>query len=136
MRKGLKKKDAKKFIEKKVKVKPVAKKKADDKTGDAYTEKISKSKRPSAEYVDRKQIGGASLRGMMEETMARCYGEMFPSMTTHQAGTDQVNLEIKEEAYILGLTMVCGTDDYLPRRGLKIREKEMPTMKFCKLHKE
>jgi hypothetical protein len=133
VRKKLSKKDAKNFTDKKVK--PVAKKKLDRKAGDEHTKKISEQKRPNAGYVDHKQIGGASLRGMMQETMARCYSEMFPTMTTHQAGTDEVDLEIQEEAYILGLTMVCGTDDYLPRRGLKIREKAMPVPRYCKEHR-
>jgi hypothetical protein len=130
MRKGLTKKQAKNFINK-----PVAKKKADDKIGDAYTEKLSKIKRASTEYVDHKSISGGVLRGITEETMARVYSEMWPSMQTHDQD-GKVDKQIAEEAYILGLTMQFGNGEYSPRRGLKIRDHKMREPKMCAMHRD
>lgn len=132
VRKKLSAKDASNFKS----GKPVAKKKADKRAGDKLTETIGKAKKPSTEYVDPKAVSGGALRGMMEETMARVYGEMFPTMTTRDSTTDEVDLEIREEAYILQLTMVCGNDDYKPRKGLKIRDHTMKTPRYCKEHKD
>lgn len=134
MRKKLSAKEANSFTSK-----PVAKKKSDRKLGDAMTKEVGENRRGNTEYVDDKTlkaIGGAALRGVAEETMARVYSEMFPNMQVRNPVTDEVDLEIREEAYILGLTMVCGNNDYKPRKGLKIREHEFTWLKLCAEHKE
>ena len=115
---------------------PVAKKKADRKIGDSVTKEITTHKKTSTQsWVDDRGISGGQIRGMAGETMARVYAEMWPGMQTHdEDGNVEVN--ISEEAYILMLTMKVGNGDYSPRRGLKIREAKMPTMKFCAAHKE
>ena len=128
-RKKMTQKDAEDFK------KPVAKNKADRKLGDEYLKKVGETRQPNTGYVDPKAVGGASLRGVMEETMARVYEEMWPSMTTRD-GIDNVDIEIREEAYILGLTMICGNDDFKPRKGLKIRDHHQKLPGYCKEHKE
>ena len=105
--------------------KPVAKKKV----------KITKKKRQEPVQEVRHGIGGDALRGVMQETMCRVYEEMFPGHEFRDGG-DNPDLEIQEETYILGLTMVAGRDDYAPRRGLKIKEAEISgTLAYCRDHR-
>ena len=115
--------------------KPVAKKKADRLTGDRYDEQMTRVKHPRVEHSDPKNVSGGVLRGVMSETMARVYEELFPTMSVRdEQGT--VDIEIQEETYILGLTMICGTDDFKPRKPLKIREVEISdNARYCKEHR-
>lgn len=99
-----------------------------------HAERQSKSRRKAPEYGRDAGISGGALRGVMDETMARVYEEMWPNMTTRDEN-DDVHYEIKEESYILALGMVTGRDEYQPRRGLKIKEAEIgDTIGFCAEH--
>ncbi len=122
--------------------KPLAKKKAraagrahDDELEGQMTAKVTSVKRERQDYTDSKSISAGALRGIMDETIARVYAEIWPSMTT----TDDygnVHHDLREESYILSLTMVCGNFDYSPRKGLKMREAPISdTAKFCKEHR-
>lgn len=98
------------------------------------TEKTSKRVRANTDPVDHKHVSAGAVRGVMDETMARVYQEMWPSMTVYDE-FGNVDIEIKEESHILMLTMVTGNEDYQPRRGLKIREAEIgDTIGFCAEH--
>ena len=78
-------------------------------------------------------VDAASLRGVMEDSMARVYGEIFGGMSTHDED-GVVDREIREEVYIMALTMIVGNDIETPRQGLSIREdaKASANMKTCK----
>jgi hypothetical protein len=79
-------------------------------------------------------VDATSLRAVMEDSMARVYGEIFGGMSTHDED-GVVDREIKEEVYIMALTMIVGNDIETPRQGLSIREdaKASATMRT---HKE
>lgn len=80
-------------------------------------------------------VPGGSLVGVMSETMARCYTEFWPGEKTHKDG--EVDLQIKEEAYILMLTMAVGNNVEKPRKPLKVREKRVPMVAtYCVEHRE
>lgn len=102
---------------------------------DAQLEKLAKVRERPAEGVTDSRVRAIEVRSVVEETMARVYAELFPSKQTHdENGT--VDVEIKEEAYIVTLFMFVGNNAYQPRRGLKIREAEISdTAKFCKEHR-
>jgi hypothetical protein len=114
---------------------PVAKGKGASKQREAERElekdvKVIRTKKSESQT---QTVGGGSLRGVMEETMARVYGEIFSGMSTHDED-GIVDREIKEETYILGLTMAVGNENDLPRMGLSMREdaKASANMKSCK----
>jgi hypothetical protein len=119
--------------------KPVAKgkrRKAEREHDDALAVKMTgKTKvRQREPENDPTRVSGGVIRGIVAETIARCYGEFWPGMVTHEDGLP--TLEIQEEAYILQLTMMVGNPTYTPRRGLKMKEIEglgdtLPTCQEC-----
>lgn len=123
--------------------KPVAKKKVkqrerrdDDQLADKHSKHVGERRRPSGSIeLDRKHASPVETRGVMQETMARVYEEMWPSMTVRNEFGD-VDIEIQEETYILSLAMFVGTPHYMPRRGLKIREDDdaSSNINFCADH--
>lgn len=78
-------------------------------------------------------VGGGALRGVLEETAARVYGEIFSGMDTHDEN-GIVDREIQEEVYILALTMLVGNDIDLPRQGLRMKDdaNASANMKSCR----
>lgn len=99
------------------------------------SEHQGKSKKRAPEFGANAGIPGNELRGVMDETMARVYSEIWPTMVTHEGSDDDVHYEIREESYILSLAMIAGRDEYQPRRGLRIREAEIAdTIGFCADH--
>lgn len=124
---------AKKFTGK---VRAKNKRKQDAALEKSHTEHSVKKVKTAEKSSDPKNVHGGELRGVMMETMARVYEEMWPSMSPRDsAGT--VDIEIQEEAYILQLTMICGTDNYKPRRALKIRDAFVPGLtSYCREHRE
>lgn len=92
--------------------------------------RVRKSEQP---IRSENNVSAKSLKGLVGETMARCYAEIFPGMKTHDE-FGIVDREIEEEAYILSLTIMVGNDNDLPRTGLKMREdgKASSTMKTCR----
>lgn len=121
--------------------KPVAKNKKrrseiqhDAELEDKLSAKVAGKVRPKAEPEHDSKIGAGALRGVMSETIARVYEEVWPGMQVRDGGEDP-NDEIKEEAYILSLTMIVGNNEDTPRMGLKIREAEISGLfNFCKDH--
>lgn len=108
--------------------KPVAKgkvkraeKKHDSDLEGKMAQKVAENAKPHDRSNDPTKVSGASIRGVMQETIGRCYEEFWPGMnvTGHDGNVD---VEIQEEAYILMLTMLVGNDKFTPRRGLKIKE--------------
>jgi len=83
--------------------------------------------------ISQSTVGGNELRGVMDDSMARVYGEIFSGMATHDED-GVVDREIKEEVYILALTMICGNDIETPRQGISIKEdaKASANMKTCR----
>ena len=79
------------------------------------------------------RVSGGEVLGVMKETMARVYGEIYPVMSTHDE-EENVILDISEEAYVLAITMFVGNDIDTPRQGLVIKEdsKIAASLKFCK----
>jgi hypothetical protein len=101
---------------------------------DKLTEKIGVHKVKKREPEHDTKIGGGALRGIMTETIARVYEEMWPGMQV-RGHNDEPDREIAEEAYILSLTMVVGNQVELPRKPLKIREAEISgSAVFCWRH--
>lgn len=90
---------------------------------DKLTDKIAGVPLKKQEPEHDSKVSAGALRGIMSETIARVYEEMWPGMNVRIA--DEPNDEMKEEAYILSLTMIVGNATDLPRRGLKIRDTEM-----------
>lgn len=109
--------------------------KADEELEGRMTDAQTKTKKPKHDDVDPRAVGGGALRGVMQETFARVYEEIWPGMETRDHKGD-VDIEIKEEVYILCLTMKVGNDEDKPRRGLKMREVEDlgDTAPLCKEH--
>ena len=108
-----------------------------DDLGDRVSERVGTKAVRKAETVTDSTVGAAELRGVMEETMARVYGEIWPGMRTHhERGWDHgVDSEIGEEAYILSLYMMFGDAGEKPRRGVKVREVEISdNAHYCKEH--
>lgn len=98
------------------------------------SKKVAEHKREKREPEHDSKVGGGALRGVMSETIARVYEEIWPGIDV-RAGGDEPDDEIKEEAYILGLTMIVGNNVDTPRRGLKIREDEISrNARLCKEH--
>ena len=105
----------------------------DEELGDKLAENVGKRRRQEEIPVDTK-IGGGALRGIIQETMARVYGEIWPGMETHSE-KEEPDIEIQEEAHILVLTMVLGNTEDTPRRGLKMREDEISdNARYCRKH--
>jgi hypothetical protein len=80
-------------------------------------------------------VSAGEIRGIMNETLARAYAEIFSGMQTHDEN-ENVDPAIQEEVYILTLTMFYGNDVDLPRTGLSIREdgnasKDMKSCAAC-----
>jgi hypothetical protein len=97
------------------------------------SKKVAEKVRPKAEPEHDSKVGAAALRGVMSETIARVYEEVWPGMGVRDG--EEPNDEIKEEAYILCLTMIVGNNEDTPRMGLKIREAEISgRFNFCKEH--
>jgi hypothetical protein len=95
------------------------------------TKKVSEHRVERREPEHDSKVGGGALRGVMSESIARVYEEIWPGMNVHQHGDP--NDEMKEEAYILSLTMILGNVEDTPRMGLKIREAEISEdMRLCK----
>jgi hypothetical protein len=98
------------------------------------TKRVSEHKREKQEPEHDSKVHADALRGMMSETIARVYEEMWPGMTV-RTNEDEPNAEMAEEAYILSLTMILGNSEDTPRHGLKIREVEISNdIHFCKAH--
>lgn len=85
---------------------------------DAQTKKPKA--RPGHE-PDSKGVSLGSVKGVMNETFARVYEEIWPGMEVRDHH-GEVALDVKEDAYILALTMLVGNDVDVPRKGLKMRE--------------
>lgn len=99
--------------------------KADSELEGRMTDEQTKKKRPQPGMEpNAKGVSMGGVRGVVSETMARVYAEIWPSMQTHDE-RGRVMSETSEECYILGLTMLVGNDDDKPRQGLKMREIEM-----------
>lgn len=97
------------------------------------SKKVAEHKREKREPEHDSKVGGGALRGVMSETIARVYEEIWPGISVRVG--DDPDLEIQEEAYILSLTMIVGNNEELPRKGLKIREAEISgQFNFCKEH--
>lgn len=98
------------------------------------TEHTVKNTKPKREPEIKSEVGTGQIRGVVKETIARCYQEFWPGMETHGAH-GEVDIEIAEEGYILTLTMITGNPEDKPRQGLKIKEVEMsddaPMCKEC-----
>ncbi len=92
------------------------------------TRKTAANAKPELHHLPASQV-----IGVMCETMARCYEEMFSKMSAHDEEGNVV-LDISEECYVLALTMYVGNDIDMPRQGLSVKEdaKASSTMKFCK----
>ncbi len=102
---------------------------------DAELEHNAEAPKKPAQRSSDSRVAAVEIRGVMEDTFARVYGEMYPSMHVRNK-KDELSLEIKEEAYILLLTMIVGHDDFQPRHGLTIREAEISdSAMFCKEHR-
>jgi hypothetical protein len=98
------------------------------------TEKVGTHKREKRDAETDSKVSAGDLRGVVSESIARVYEEIWPGMRVRQ-GDETPDLEIQEEAYILVLSMVCGNNVDVPRRGLKIRESEISRhVVFCKDH--
>jgi hypothetical protein len=100
------------------------------------SEHVAKHKIPKSEVPVFSGVRGGSLKGVMSETMARVYEEIWPGMKTHDEYEGEVDLEISEEAYILMLTMKVGNDKDSPRKGLAMKEIEgfgdsLPACREC-----
>jgi hypothetical protein len=95
---------------------------------------LATHKRPKTDSTIRTEITGGQLRGVVGETFARVYEELWPGMEVH--GYDgSVDIEIAEEAYILSLTMIGGNMQDSPRQGLKINEADISdTAEWCNEH--
>lgn len=112
-----------------------AEKKSDADLGDAMTEKVATKKRTEKVPVDDKHVDAGAVRALVGETLARVYQEIYPNYSTHDE-QGNVILGISEEAYIVTLAMVVGTDDYTPRKGLKVRDAALESSaRYCKRHK-
>lgn len=102
---------------------------------DRNLETVVHMRHKPAQGVQDSTVGASDIRGVLEETFARILHELFPTMRTHDE-FGNVDLEIKEQAYVVVLRMLLGTDDYQPRQGLRIREKEISNKaKWCKEHR-
>lgn len=121
MKKMISSKEAKERLTKK----PVKKKR---KTEIKETFKIQRRAQEGGEVT---KISAGKWRPIMEETIARVTGEIFPGMKTHTGNA--VEIELKEFAYVLGLTMVAGNEKDLPRIPLKIKQADISdTAKLCR----
>lgn len=98
------------------------------------TEHVATHAKPKREPEIKTDIGGGQIRGVVQETMARVYEEIWPGMETHN-NEGRIDLGISEEAYILMLTMKTGNADDSPRKGLRMKTVEMsddaPMCKEC-----
>lgn len=127
---------------KKHKATPVAKGKLrraerahDDELEGKMTDKLVERAKPRDRSTDPTKVGGDVIKAVVSDTLARCYKEIWPGMNTEDE-FGNVDLEIQEEAYIVQLTMLVGSDHFTPRRGLKIKEvnglgDSLPTCKGC-----
>jgi hypothetical protein len=101
---------------------------------DADLEKNLKTPKKAVQKPVESRVRAADVRGVIEETLARVYGDLFPSLTTHDEDGN-VDLEIKEEAYIITLVMYVGSDNYTPRQGVRLKEVEISDKaRYCKEH--
>ena len=97
------------------------------------TKKVSEHKREKQHPEHDSKVPAGSLRGVMGETIARVYEEIWPGMAVREH--DDPNDEIMEEAYILSLTMLVGNNVDLPRTSMRIREADLSGRhNFCKQH--
>lgn len=80
------------------------------------------------------KVSSGAVRAVVGETIARVYEEIWPGMSV-RARDEEPNDEIKEEAYILTLTMVLGNNEDTPRMGLRIREAEF-IIPLCREHED
>lgn len=99
------------------------------------TDHLTRHAKPKSEHPNFTTVRGGAIQGVVGETMARVYGELWPGMKTHDS-EDAVDVEINEEAYILMLTMKVGNDNYKPRKGLALKEiegmgDELPLCREC-----
>lgn len=135
----LKEEDAKQMLAGSGKPKAKGKKRRSEIEHDAELEgklskKVAEHKRERREPEHDSKVGAGALRGIVSETIARVYEEIWPGIDV-RAGGDEPDDEIKEEAYVLGLTMIVGNNVDTPRRGLKIREDEISrNARLCKEH--
>lgn len=106
----------------------------DEGLGEKMTAKLQVNKKPRQAPESNCEVPAGSLRGVMGETIARVYGELWPSFQTHDENGN-VDVELAEEAYILGLTMVLGNGEDTPRMGLKIKDAEISeNANYCEVH--
>ncbi len=110
------------------------KKRRSERQEDADLEKKVTVRQKPAHGVTDSRVKAADVRGVVEETLARIYGDLFPSMTTHDED-ENVDLEIREEAYVITLTMFVGSDDFTPRRNIPMKEAEISERaRYCRKH--
>lgn len=89
------------------------------------SEHVAKQPRKKAEVEVDSKVNAGDIRGVMTETIARVYEEIWPGINVRNGGTETPDQDMAEEAYILGLTMVVGNTVELPRQPLKIRDAEI-----------
>src|SRR4051812_20759176 len=65
---------------------------------DKLSAKVAEKVRPKAEPEHDSKVGAGALRGVMSETIARVYEEVWPGMEVREH--DDPNNEMREEAYI------------------------------------
>lgn len=99
------------------------------------SKKIAENARPKQAQAHSNVDSGA-IRGIVRETMARVYEEIWPRMETRNKKGD-VNLQIAEEAHVLMLWMQYGHSDDRPRVGIPMREIEdfSEQARYCKEHR-
>lgn len=92
-----------------------------------------KVKRRTGDEI-RNTVSAGFYRPIIEESIARVTAEIWPGMEVRdQKNPDVVDIQLKEMAYILGLTMAVGNDDYTPRQGVRMKEASISdTAKLCK----
>ena len=98
-----------------------------------HTAKVAERRSERQETVDT-HVPADTLRGVVRETMARVYQEMWPSMIVEFNG--HVDVEIQEETYILVNSMMFGSPHVEPRQALKMRELDdfSDAAQYCREH--
>lgn len=108
---------------------------ADVELQDAQSKHTAETQRPRVEFDGDCRVSGGALQGVIQETIARVYTEMWPRLATHPGRYGEIDPEIAEEAYILNLTIALGNTVDNPRKGLKVRDSKISNdARFCVEH--
>ena len=95
------------------------------------TDAQTKKARPTELRQDSAGVSAAALIELLSETMSRVYGEIWPNMTVRDSD-DRVDIEIAEEAYIVGLMIEIGSPHVMPRKPIKVRDAEISSdARYC-----